>query len=225
MRLLSKESVHYGLLAGVAVVITAVVWGNVVVTNRLMENNEPAVSITPGTIVNGRDGKDGERGPKGDSPTATEIRQAVANYCASTGLCEGRAPSQAVVYAAVTKFCSSNECRGASGAGGFDGKDGKDAAPVTDSQIQQQVVLYCRNNNCVGPTGADGTGLPGTDGQPGTDGLSPLISCVIRDGGISGSKYVAWRYEDETDSAYRDIYKLPTWAECQTPVDLRGISS
>lgn len=190
----------------------------------LQDQGKP-YNLNPVTVVDGQDGATGPRGEKGDTPTPAEIRQAVANYCASTGLCEGRAPSQAVVYAAVTEFCSTNECRGANGAKGTNGQNGKDAAPVTDSQIQQQVVLYCRENNCVGPAGADGTGIPGTDGQPGTDGRSPLISCVIRDGGISGTKHVAWRYEGEADNAYRDIYKLPTWAECQTPVDLRGTSS
>ncbi len=37
----------------------------------------------------------------------------------------------------------------------------------------------------------------------------------------SPTRFTARKYTDEPDQSYRDLYKLPTWAECNAPIDLR----
>ncbi len=223
MKVSRKALVRTGLGVAVAALIVGVIWGNVYVTNKALEQDRDPVTITPTTPVKGEPGAQGPKGDKGDRPSPQEVRQAVADYCAQSGLCEGKAPSASVVYAAVTRYCAENRCQGEAGVAGKDGtsgaagRDGRDAAPVTDAQIQQQVTAYCAEFGCTGPAGADGE-----DGLPGESGRTPVIACVLRSGGLVDTQYVAWRYEDEPVTAFRDIYQVPTLAPCSEPVDLRG---
>lgn len=72
-----------------------------------------------------------------------------------------------------------------------------------------------------GDTGA--TGAPGADGANGTngvDGRDPVLSCVVRTTNGLRTQYVAWKYATEADAAYRNLYKLPTWAQGENCVDL-----
>lgn len=202
-----RDLLRLGFFVALIVVILLVVWGNVYVTNKLSDENKQPVTITPGSPVRG------PKGDKGDSPTPAEVRQAVADYCADSGICAGEAPTPAVVYAAVSRYCLEVGCRGEAGIDGARGQDGKNADPVTDAQIYAQVVTYCAANECRGEAGA-----PGADGTPGVDGRNPLIACVIRPSG----RFIAWKYADEDNTAYRNLYELPPLTDCQNPVDLRG---
>lgn len=71
-----------------------------------------------------------------------------------------------------------------------------------------------------GDTGA--TGATGVAGSNGTNGLTPEIACVIRTTNSLATRYVAWKYTTEANTAWRDLYKLPTWAECTNPIDPRN---
>lgn len=220
MKVSGRTLAKTGIGLAAILVIVGVFWGNVFVTNMLFEQNKDAVTITPVAPVRGDRGERGPKGDKGDQPSAEDVRQAVADYCAASGLCEGKAPSASIVYAAVTRYCTENTCRGESGANGTngnngkDGRDGKDAPAITNTQIQEQVAAYCAEFGCDGPAGENGL--------PGINGRTPVISCVIRSGSIGPDYYVAWKYTDEPNSEYRDIYQVPPMSSCSNPVDLRG---
>jgi hypothetical protein len=207
MKFLSKRGVAR---TAVIVFVLLIVGGNVFFTNQLIERNQPAVSITPGSPTKG---EKGDKGDKGDRPTALEVKQAVTDYCLDTGTCEGESPSIETVYAAVTRYCLVITCHGT------DGSNGRDAAAVTDAQIQAQVAAYCAATECIGRDGKDGA--DGANGLPGEAGRSPLLACVIRSSSGVDDRYVAWKYSDEEDNQYKDLYKLPVLAECTNAVDLR----
>ncbi len=95
---------------------------------------------------------------------------------------------------------------------------GTNAPAITDDQIAQAVASYCQNGVCQGVQG-----LTGASGTNGANGENPVLACVIRSNPApltTTTKYLDWKYPTEPDTAYRDLYKLPTWAECTTPVDL-----
>lgn len=176
-------------------------------------NDELVVIYTDKTTevvgkVVGDKGKDGV----GLAPSGSQIARAIDDYCAG-GICDGQNPTQSQVLAAVTRYCTTNNCVGASGQNG---------ANATDAMVAQAVASYCASGRCVGPKGDAGspgaTGTPGPTGQagpkgdPGTNGRTPVISCVTRTVNATAVNYIAWKYTDEPDSAYRDLYKLPAWA-------------
>ena len=49
------------------------------------------------------------------------------------------------------------------------------------------------------------------------------MSCVTRTLNSASVNYIAWRYEDEADSLYRNLYRLPAWAQAEGCVDLGGV--
>lgn len=202
---------------GSFIILTILTLGFLVVsTVQVKDKKERGESYTT-TIAPGSPGEQGEKGEKGDQgppPTPEQIKTAVYQYCAETGVCDGQQPSLAVVFAAVTKFCDNGACKGESGKNGKDGRD------VTATDIQTAVNNYCANGNCKGSKGE--TGSTGPAGSSGSNGKTPLINCVIRTSNNVATRYVAWKYSDQANSEYKDLYKLPTWAECLNPVDLRA---
>lgn len=107
-------------------------------------------------------------GPPGPAPTQTQVRAAVADYCAGDRCKPVVTRSQ--VNQAVANYCANGACRGRDGvstdgtdgkpgADGTDGTDGTDGPPgpgPTDEQIAQAVADYCADSKCVGKPGADG---------------------------------------------------------------------
>lgn len=146
----------------------------------------------------------GATGAVGPAPTQAEIAVAVANYCGS-GRCDAKNPSAEQVAAAVFNYCSVN--------GGCRGEAGQNGRDVTTEQIMAAVSQYCADGRCTGPAGP-----VGATGAAGSDGRSSVLSCVIRD----DAQYVAWKYDTEANSAYRDLYQLPPLAQGSNCVDLRS---
>lgn len=134
-------------------------------------------------------------------PTDTQIAEAVSSYC-SDGQCDGKLPTPEQVAAAVTQYCSNGSCLGAPGQN------------ATASQVMAAVAQYCGTGACTGPQGATGAAGP--------NGLSTSMACVIRMTNNIKTQYVAWKYTIEPSSAYRDLYKLPVWAQGSNCVDLTG---
>ncbi len=64
-----------------------------------------------------------------------------------------------------------------------------------------------------GTNGKDGA--PGLNGAKGVDGATSTLSCVTRPLNGTTARYIAWKYTTEADTAYRDLYKLPSWAEAE----------
>lgn len=189
--------------------------GNIYVTNLRADRGESLVSIVPGSPTAGPAGAKGDKGDKGDAgerPSFSEIQTAVAEYCLATGACKGESPSPTAVYAAVLQYCQTTNCKGSDGIGvnGTNGVNGQDAPAITDEQIQTQVAAYCAANRCRGEDGATGA--------TGSNGRTPVVSCVIRNDG----RYIATKYSDELDTSYVNLYGLPVLTECANPVDLRA---
>lgn len=147
----------------------------------------------------------GDKGVDGQVPTSAQMAAAILDYCLN-GTCDAKAPTQGDILSAIGVYCQTNTCRG------------KDAKPVTPEQIAVAVTNYCADGRCVGATGA--TGLNGTNGK---NADPTMISCVIRKTNNVDTRYVAWKYTLEPVTAYRDIYKLPSWSECNQPIDLRSV--
>lgn len=141
----------------------------------------------------------------GQGPTRAQISSALLEYC-TNGRCDSRAPTQEQIIAALAAYCSGGICKGDRGV---------DAPPITGDQIAAAVSNFCSDGRCKGATGE--TGATGTAGIPGRE---PFIACVQRTTNDTPTRYVAWKYADEQDTAYRDLYKLPVWAACQNPVEL-----
>ena len=112
----------------------------------------------------------GERGP---GPTASQVRAAVADYCAGDR-CKPTV-SRAQVAAAVADYCAGGACQGRPGAAdnGTDGTNGATGAtgpqgpqgpgPTAD-QIAAAVEAYCADGKCRGEKGETGdTGPAGED--------------------------------------------------------------
>ena len=157
----------------------------------------------------------GPRGESGSSiaPTEAQVAAAVVSYCTTNGRCDPRSPSAEQVAIAVSDYCSTrNNCTGPTGATGSNGANGQDGQSATTEQIMLAVQNYCADGRCTGPTGSQG--LPGANGQ------DPVMSCVIREANGIDRQYVAWRYAVEPDTAYKDLYLLPVWAQGSNCVDL-----
>lgn len=169
---------------------------------------EDGSSRVVGNIV-GVQGPQGNTGNRGPAPTQAEIALAIVNYCAD-GRCDAKKPSADQVATAVYNYCSTGACKGATGDTGSAG------ANATAEQVMAAVTQYCADGRCRGPQGAQGV-----SGQNGINGRTTVMSCVIRTTNSLATQYVAWKYEDEANTAYRDLYKLPTWAQGSDCVDLR----
>lgn len=87
----------------------------------------------------------------------------------------------------------------------------------------------------AGPAGADGVSIKGDKGEtgavgakgeqgiqgvPGASGRTPVIGCVIRTVNNVPVNYIAWKYSDEADSAYRNLYRVPSWAQAEGCVEV-----
>ena len=189
------------MLAGMSFLIIA--------TQQIKERAERGEQYVT-TIAPNSPGIKGERGEQGPPPTAEQVKTAVYQYCAETGICEGEQPSIAAVFAAVTQYCDAGSCKGERGSNGRD---------VTAADIQAAVNSYCANGKCKGETGENGA--TGATGPAGVNGQNPILSCVIITINNTATRFVAWKYTEEANTAYRDLYKLPAWAECTAPIDLR----
>lgn len=139
----------------------------------------PREALIPGPI--------GPAGPAGRTPTAAEVGQAVAAYCAARGGCRGPQGdvgppiTAAQVAAAVSTYCDSRgNCRGPTGAVGPSGEPGEDGEDSTvpgpegpqgpgpsDEQVSAAVAAFCGQDTqpCRGEKGPEGA--PGADGTPG----------------------------------------------------------
>lgn len=159
------------------------------------------ITYTDGTTQNaGRvRGSDGS----GQAPTQAQISIALIEYCTG-GKCDSKTPTQQQIVDALNVYCSGGKCRGA---------DGQSASPITAEQIASAVATFCADGRC---RGADGQAVKGDKGDTGMPGSPTVLNCVIR----GDVRYVAWKYSTETDDAYRNLYKLPTWAECTNPITL-----
>lgn len=134
--------------------------------------------VQPSTLP-GAPGPKGAAGARGPGPTATQVSDAVAVYCAGHDGCTS-GPTAAQVAVAIRGFCAAGQCRGAPGddatgapgAAGQPGQNGRDGAAgpgPTDDQLAAAVVSYCSaHDNCAGPAG--GSGSPGPTGPPGAPG-------------------------------------------------------
>lgn len=157
--------------------------------------------------LQGATGPAGESGASGRAPTQAEIAFAVVNYCGD-GRCDAKNPSSEQVATAVYNYCGAGTCKGADGANG---------ANATADMVMAAVTQYCADGRCVGPQGVQGIA-----GANGINGRTAVMACVVRTTNNIATQYVAWKYEDEADAAYRDLYKLPTWAQGSSCVDLRS---
>jgi hypothetical protein len=154
----------------------------------------------------------GERGP---GPTAAEIGQAVASYCAARGGCRGpegaAGPSvtPAQVASAVATYCDANgDCRGPVGVPGPAGSPGVEGEPGEDSTVPGP----------EGPRGPEGPQGPG----PSEEQVAAAVAtyCAALDGGTCkgdtgdvgatgppGVSVAQTTCEgDDTDSYWRIVY-------------------
>ncbi|MFI8694230.1 hypothetical protein [Dietzia maris] len=70
----------------------------------------------------------------------------------------------------------------------------------------------------AGPIGPRGE--TGPVGAPGASGRTPVIGCVIRTVNSLPVNYIAWKYTDEADGAYRNLYRVPAWAQAEGCVEV-----
>lgn len=224
-------------LAGLILLIGA----NAVIYERASREGKDPVTIAPTTPAAStspaKDGNDGKsayeiwlshgykgteldflnslKGADAVDVSVGDLERAVQLYCAG-GVCDGERPTVDQVLQAVSVYCQGNQCKG---------QDGSNGQSVTPDQVQAAVDDYCANDRCVGAAGTDGQsvkGDSGADGLPGQPGRTPVIGCVIRALNNTTVNYIAWRYEDEEDLAYRNLYQVPTWAQAEGCVDLTG---
>lgn len=175
------------------------------------DKGELVITYSDGTTDNaGRVvGQDGT----GQLPTQAQVSAAVAEYC-SSGVCDARQPSTQEILDAIEAYCANGICRG---------QDGTNAKPITAEQIFAAVNSYCSDGKCRGPAGQSvkgDTGATGAIGATGPRGESTQLGCVVRTSNGTTTRYVSYKYPSEPDTAYRDVYKLPVWAECVNPVTL-----
>lgn len=106
---------------------------------------------------------------------------------------------------------------GATGKAGRNGKDGRNGTDGKDGA-----------NGVDGQNGKDGVnGTNGTNGRDGTDGANgrtPELACVIRwdtDLPTVTRYYLAWKYTDEPNTAWRNISRINSNDRLPTCIDLR----
>ena len=147
----------------------------------------------------------------GQAPTQAQISAALLEYCAD-GRCDGQAPTQQQIVDALTLYCADGICKGKDGAAGI---------PITAEQIATAVSSYCADGRCRGADGQSVKGDTGEIGPRGPAGQDAVLSCVTRSLNNGTANFIAWKYKDEADGEYRNLYKLPSWAEASNCVDLR----
>lgn len=213
-RTLAKRVAFPLLMLAICVGVTLLVIRVNQSSQELIRQGKPATNVV--TPIAGQPGKSAyevavDNGFKGSEaewlaslvglsarPVSTnDVEDAVRRYCAD-GRCNGSGPSSEQVISAVSRYCADGQCKGT---------DGRHAAPVSEQQIYAAVAAYCADGRSVGAKGETITGPSGTNGR------TPLISCVTRTVNNSSVHYIAWKYDDEADVSYRDLYKLPAWAE------------
>lgn len=111
---------------------------------------------------------------------------------------------------------------GAIGATGATGANGTNGAKGDTGDAGASAYTLAVMNGFDGTQQEWLASLKGADGAPGANGRTPFMSCVIRTTNSLPTQYIAWKYTDEEDSAYRDLYQLPAWAQGQNCVDLRS---
>lgn len=185
--------------------------------DHLNSQGKPAVSIvTPGTS-----GKDGESAYQiavrnGYKGSETDWLETFRGQAGGDGL--------TAYQVAVKNGYNGSESDWLASLVGPRGQSAYDVAVAngfTGTQSQWLASLIGPKGD-TGATGATGMqGPQGEQGLAGANGQDVMLSCVIRGDSLTSTKYISWKYTIETDSQYRDLYKLPTWAECVNPVDLR----
>jgi len=100
---------------------------------------------------------------------------------------------------------------------GAPGANGADAI-VTADQLNLAIANYCFDGRCKGVDG-----LNGTNGTNGLNGDNAVMACVTRSTNSIDTHYIAWKLSAEPDTSYRDLYKLPVWAECSNPINLKEV--
>lgn len=173
---------------------------------ELCEDADDVVEDTPEAAEpeKGEKGEQGEPGEAGRPPSATEVSNAVARYCAGAR-CRGENGEDATpaqVATAVSTYCNSRgECSGPRGAQG----DGP-----TDTQVQNAVSGYCATRNeCRGSTGEQGppgpqgeqgpAGPPGQNGQNGGPGVINVVSnCDAPDGQVIDQVNATYNAQTQT---------------------------
>lgn len=158
----------------------------------------------------GDEGDPGAPGEPGPPPSAAQVANAVALYCAPRDACTGpkgdpgASVTQAQVAEAVATYCNARgECRGPEGATGATGQDGaqgtqgepgakgEQGPPPSEAQIADAVSNYCSTgNHCQGPKG--------DTGDPGPTGVVAVNTqgCGQQEGQVVDS--VASAYDPET---------------------------
>lgn len=121
--------------------------------------------------------------------------------------------------------------RGERGEAGSQGRDGLPGPAGEEGPAGQPGTA-----GEPGRSGSDGLSIKGQPGEQGIQGVpgdagpigpaggngrTPILGCVTRELTNLAVNYIAWRYEDEADDAYRNLYRLPTWAQAEGCVDLR----
>jgi len=170
------------------------------------------ISYTDGSSQNAGHvvGKSGD----GQAPTQAQISAALAEYCAN-GRCDGQAPTQQEIVDALNLYCVGGICKG---------KEGSAGVPITAEQISVAVSSYCADGRCRGADGRSVKGDPGETGPQGPAGPPTTINCVKRVVNSKSSNFIAWKYDAEPDADFRNLYKLPDWAEAVNCIDLRASS-
>jgi len=119
---------------------------------------EVQLNPTPSAVVQGEPGR---------PPTAAEIQDAVAAYCATRAGCAGRAPTTAEVAAAVAQHLTANPPQ--------------PGRPPTAAEIESAVAVWFANNPPPeGPRGARGPqGETGPTGEPGRPPTAEEIRTAV----------------------------------------------
>lgn len=154
------------------------------------QGKEP-VTIAPTTPASGQDGRDG-----------------ITPSCVLSSSCKGEKGEpgkDGEPGIGIAGFDGRNGETGAPGKPGRDGADGTDGQSIRGEPGTQ------------GPQGIQG--IPGELGVPGNPGRTPVIGCVTRRLNNVPVNYIAWRYEDEADTAYRKLYRVPVWAQPEECID------
>lgn len=139
---------------------------------NLCNNADSVIDSGKSVGIKGDKGDPGVPGEPGPEPSAAQVANAVAVYCAGARCrgSDGANASPRQVAAAVGLYCNARgKCAGPDGSAGVDGSDGAtgpQGAPPTGDQIAAAVAAYCDNRgNCRGPVGPKGD--TGQDGPPG----------------------------------------------------------
>lgn len=179
------------VVGGLVLLISA----NAAMYERAVLEGKNPITIAPTTPAVGKDGRDG-----------------VTPSCVLSNSCKG-----------AVGDTGERGPRGDTGPQGREGSDGKDGVPGEPGRDGSPGAPGADGVSIKGDPGVQGTqGVPGVTGAPGADGQpgrTPLIGCVTRTLNNTPVNYIAWRYEDEADTAYRNLYRVPAWAQAENCID------